>query len=63
MLQSVRDNLKGTVVSVIVILFFILPMVITGVGSSFLGSVAGTDAAVVDGRSITKKELSREIYM
>ncbi|WP_028877423.1 SurA N-terminal domain-containing protein [Teredinibacter turnerae] len=63
MLQSVRDNLKGTIVSVIVILFFILPMVITGVGSSFLGSVAGTDAAVVDGRSITKKELSREIYM
>lgn len=63
MLQSVRDNLKGTVVSVIVVLFFILPMVITGVGSSFLGSVAGTDAAVVEGRSITRAELGREVYL
>lgn len=63
MLQSVRDNLKGTVVTAVILLFFVLPMVITGVGSSWLGSVAGTDAAVVDGREITRAELSREVYM
>jgi len=63
MLQGVRDNLKGTVVSSIIILFFILPMVIAGVGSSWLGSVAGTDVAVVDGRTISRSELDREIYL
>ena len=32
MLQSVRDNMKGTIVASIVILFFVVPMVLTGVG-------------------------------
>jgi len=62
MLQSVRDNLKGTVVSAVIILFFVLPMVVTGVGSSWLGSVAGTDAAKVDDRTISKVDLGRAIY-
>lgn len=61
MLQSVRDNLKGTV-AVIVIILFIIPMVLSGVGGSFLGSAAGTDAATVNGESISKMELSREVY-
>ena len=61
MLQSVRNNLKGTV-AVIVIILFIIPMVLSGVGGSFLGSAAGTDAATVNGESISKMELSREVY-
>lgn len=61
MLQSVRDNLKGTV-AVIVIILFIIPMVLSGVGGSFLGSAAGTDAATVNGESISKMELNREVY-
>lgn len=63
MLQGLRDNLKGTVVASVVVLFFVLPMVITGVGSSWLGSVAGTDAASVEGRTITRQELEREVYL
>ncbi len=61
MLQSVRDNLKGTTVSAVIIIFFVLPMVVAGVGSSWLGSVAGTDAAKVDGRTISKAELGLAI--
>ncbi len=61
MLQSVRENLKGTV-AVIVIILFIIPMVLSGVGGSFLGSAAGTDAATVNGESVSKMELSREVY-
>ena len=63
MLQGVRDNLKGTTVSIVIIVLFIVPMVITGVGSSFLGSVAGTDAAEVDGRAVSFAELDREVYL
>lgn len=61
MLQSVRDNLKGTV-AIIVIILFIIPMVLSGVGGSFLGSAAGTDAATVNGEAISRMELSREVY-
>ncbi|WP_075185176.1 SurA N-terminal domain-containing protein [Teredinibacter haidensis] len=62
MLQGLRDNMKGTVVATVITLFFILPMVISGVGSSWLGSVAGTDAAKVDGKSISKNELRSQVY-
>ncbi len=62
MLQSVRDNMKGTMVVVIVVLF-IVPMVLSGIGGSFLGSVAGTDAASVNGETITRAELRREVFM
>lgn len=64
MLQSVRDNMKGGLVASVVILFFVVPLVITGVGDgSFLGSVAGNDAAEVNGKEITKMELLRSVEM
>ena len=62
MLQGVRDNMKGTMVVVVVVLF-IVPMVLSGIGGSFLGSVAGTDAASVNGETITRAELRREVFM
>jgi hypothetical protein len=63
MILGLRENLKGTVVISIIVLFFILPMVISGVGSSWLSSVAGTDAAVVDGETISNQAVNREVYM
>ncbi|VUD48255.1 Peptidyl-prolyl cis-trans isomerase D [Thalassocella blandensis] len=64
MLQSVRDNMKGGLVAFVVILFFVVPLVLTGVGDgSFLGSAAGTDAAEVDGKNISNMELSRAVQM
>lgn len=64
MLQNLRDSLKGTVVASVVFVLFIVPLVLTGVGDgSFLGSAAGTDAAKVDGKSISKAELNRAVYM
>lgn len=64
MLQNLRDSLKGTVVATVVFILFIVPLVLTGVGDgSFLGSAAGTDAAKVDGKSISKAELNRAVYM
>lgn len=62
MLQNVRDNMKGTLV-VVVIMLFVVPMVLTGIDSSFLGSVAGTDAAKVEGEVITEQDLLRAIYL
>ena len=62
MLQNVRDNLKGTA-AVIVIGLLVVPLVVTGIGgSSFLGSVAGTNAAKVNKKSITRAQLDRAIY-
>lgn len=64
MLQKVRDNMKGSLVAAVVFLLFIVPLVLTGLGDgSFLGSVAGTDAASVEGEEITKAELRRAVYM
>lgn len=60
MLQGVRDHLKGTLVF-IVVLIFIVPMVISGVGSSYLGGVAGTDVAEVNGESIAEFDLLRQV--
>lgn len=60
MLSSVRENLKGTLV-IVVIIIFIVPMVISGVGTSFLGSINNTDVASVDGHSISSAELERGI--
>ena len=63
MLNTVRENLKGTLVFIVIIIF-IVPMVIGGVGSSdFLGSVAGNDAASVNGESVSNIDLSRAIQM
>ncbi|MFT5082930.1 MAG: peptidyl-prolyl cis-trans isomerase D [Lentisphaeria bacterium] len=62
MLQNVRDSMKGTLVAAIIFLFFVVPLVLTGVGDgSFLGSAAGTDAARVDGKVISKQELLRTV--
>ncbi len=64
MLQKVRDNMKGSFVAAVVFLLFIVPLVLTGLGDgSFLGSVAGTDAASVDGKEISKAELRRAVYI
>lgn len=64
MLQKVRDNLKGTFVAGVVFLLFIVPLVLSGVGDgSYLGSVAGTDAASVNGKNISKQELDRAVFM
>lgn len=60
MLQGVRDNLKG-VLAIVVVLIFIVPMVISGVGSDFLGGVAGTDAATVNGAGVSKIDLDRAV--
>jgi len=63
MLQNVRDKMKGTLVATVVMLFIVGPLVLTGVGSGgFLGSVAGTDAANVDGKNITHTEVRRAVY-
>lgn len=62
MLQSLRDNLKGTI-AVIVIAIFAVPMVLFGVEKLFVGSMGGNDVATVDGTSITRAELSRAIYL
>jgi len=64
MLQGLRDSLKGTVIATVIVLFFIVPMVISGFSSgSWLGSVAGRDAASVNGTEISKRELDREVYL
>ena len=63
MIQSFRENMKNTVVVFVVVLLFIVPMVLTGVGNSFLGSVAGSDAATVGSTTISNAELRRSIYM
>jgi peptidyl-prolyl cis-trans isomerase D len=62
MLQSLRDNLKGTI-AVIVIAIFAVPMVLFGVEKLFVGSLGGNDVATVDGTSISRTELSRAIYL
>ncbi len=62
MLATVRENLKGTLM-VIVVIIFIVPMVISGVGTTFLGSVAGNDAASVNGEAVTNIELDRAIRL
>jgi peptidyl-prolyl cis-trans isomerase D len=60
MLQGVRDHLKGTLVFVVV-LIFIVPMVISGVGSSYLGGAVGTDVAEVNGEAIAQYDLDRRV--
>lgn len=62
MLQSLRDNLKGTV-AVIIIAIFAVPMVLFGVEKLFVGSLGGNDVATVDGTSVTRQELRRAIYL
>ena len=60
MIQSFRDNMKGTLV-VIIIIIFVVPMVLSGIGTDFLGSAAGTTVAKVNGKKIYRHELNRMI--
>ncbi len=63
MLESIRNNLKGTLV-VVVVMIFIIPMVISGVGTTFSGwGNTGGEAAKVNGEVITNLELERGIRM
>ena len=60
MLAAVRENLKGTLV-VVVIVIFIVPMVISGVGTSYISSTSSGDEAKVNGSGISSNDLERAI--
>lgn len=62
MLQSLRDNLKGTF-AFIIIAIIIVPLALFGVDSLFSGSDASNTAAEVNGESIFEPELRRAVYM
>lgn len=62
MLQSVRDNLKGTV-AVFVLAIFIIPLVLFGVEQLFVGSVGGTEVATVNGEGINRIDFQRELAL
>lgn len=62
MLQNLRDNLKGTV-AIVVIVIFVVPLVLFGVEQLFVGSIGGTDVASVNGEGINKRELERELIL
>lgn len=62
MLQSVRDNLKGTV-AIFILAIFIIPLILFGVEELFVGSVGGTDVASVNGEGIHRAELQRELAL
>lgn len=62
MLQSVRDNLKGTV-AVFVLAIFIIPLILFGVEQLFVGSVGGADVATVNGESISRMDFQRELTL
>jgi len=62
MLQSLRDNLKGTF-AFIIIAIIIVPLALFGVDSLFDDTGAGNDAAQVNGEGISEISLRRAIYM
>lgn len=62
MLQSVRDNLKGTV-AVFVLAIFIIPLILFGVEQLFVGSVGGSDVATVNGEGIPRTQFQRELAL
>lgn len=62
MLQSVRDNLKGTV-AVFVLAIFIIPLILFGVEQLFVGSVGGTEVATVNGEGINRTDFQRELAL
>src|SRR5688572_30698742 len=62
MLQSLRDNLKGTVAAFILAIF-IIPLILFGVEQLFVGSVGGTDVATINGESISRVEFQRELAL
>ena len=62
MLQSVRDNLKGTV-AVFVLAIFIIPLILFGVEQLFVGSVGGAEVATVNGEGINRTDFQRELAL
>ncbi|GLS26936.1 SurA N-terminal domain-containing protein [Marinibactrum halimedae] len=62
MLQSFRDNLKGTVATILVGLICI-PFVLFGVDSLFTSNPSTQPVAVVNGEEITQIELDRAILV
>jgi len=62
MLQSVRDNLKGTV-AVFVLAIFIIPLILFGVEQLFVGSLGGAEVATVNGESINRVDFQRELTL
>lgn len=62
MLQSLRDNLKGTF-AFIIIGIIIVPLALFGVESLFNGTGTGQQAANVNGDEISEVDLRRAIYM
>ena len=60
MLQSFRDNLKGTVATILVVLI-IIPFALFGVDSLFTGGASVNSAAEINGEKITETELRRAI--
>lgn len=62
MLQSFRDNLKGTVATILVGLM-IIPFALFGVDSLFLQSGSANEAAKVNGEVISEAELRQAIYL
>jgi peptidyl-prolyl cis-trans isomerase D len=62
MLQSIRDNLKGTL-AFIIIGIIIVPLALFGVDSLFSDSGLGQNAAQVNGDDISETDLNRAIYM
>lgn len=62
MLQSLRDNLKGTV-AVIVIAIFAVPMVLFGVEELFVGGLGGNVVATVGEQDIERTELNRAVEL
>ncbi|TQV73448.1 peptidylprolyl isomerase [Exilibacterium tricleocarpae] len=60
MLQSLRDNLKGTAATIIVV-FIALSFGLVGLETLFAPSVSGSEAASVNGEAVTETELARAI--
>lgn len=62
MLQSFRDNLKGTVATILVILI-IIPFALFGVDSLFVTNSSANGAAEVNGEKISETELRRAVLL
>lgn len=61
MLQSLRENLKGTV-AVIIVALMVVPLVLFGVDSLFINRGSAQEIVEVEGQTITEPELQRAIY-
>ena len=62
MLQSLRDNIKGTVATILVVLICI-PFVLFGVDSLFAPSTSAKPVVEVDGEPISELDLDRAIQV